>query len=348
MKKDYLLIASTFVGTIIGAGFASGREIVRFFGEYGYLSIFFILFAGALFYYFTYIMLDLGKKKQYTNITETTKVAFKDLAPTINFLMIAAYVVGVASMLSATDALSFMIFPSFPPYIFTLILSVLSVIVVVGGIKRLSYVNLFLTPVIIVLLIFICIKFIVSNPAESLTFLPTFKGLTPLAASFFMLLYVFMNMQIASEVMILSGRKISKKSIRLAAAIGSLLVTICIALVVWAVLRGGQSIFNSDMPLVIISLSVGNFAGYIYSVVMLGGIFSTLIAASLLVTQWLNTKVKSKLLSVMVVTIVGFLLSRIGFMEIVEYLYPVTGVIGAIFVIGIVVHYYKMRNNQLE
>ena len=35
MNKNWIKIASIYVGTVIGAGFASGREIVEFFGVYG-------------------------------------------------------------------------------------------------------------------------------------------------------------------------------------------------------------------------------------------------------------------------------------------------------------------------
>ncbi len=34
MNKHWIKIASIYVGTVIGAGFASGREIIEFFLEY--------------------------------------------------------------------------------------------------------------------------------------------------------------------------------------------------------------------------------------------------------------------------------------------------------------------------
>lgn len=35
MNKNWVKIASIYIGTVIGAGFASGREIIEFFGIYG-------------------------------------------------------------------------------------------------------------------------------------------------------------------------------------------------------------------------------------------------------------------------------------------------------------------------
>ncbi len=49
MNKHWIKIASIYVGTVIGAGFASGREIIDFFGVYGIKGIWGIVIAGLLF-----------------------------------------------------------------------------------------------------------------------------------------------------------------------------------------------------------------------------------------------------------------------------------------------------------
>ena len=43
-------IAFTYIGTVIGAGFASGQEILRFFSVYGAYSIYPILIATFYLY----------------------------------------------------------------------------------------------------------------------------------------------------------------------------------------------------------------------------------------------------------------------------------------------------------
>ncbi|WMM24710.1 hypothetical protein RBU61_17550 [Tissierella sp. MB52-C2] len=48
MKKEWLSIASIYVGTVIGAGFASGREIIEFFGVYGINGIWGMFIVGII------------------------------------------------------------------------------------------------------------------------------------------------------------------------------------------------------------------------------------------------------------------------------------------------------------
>jgi len=47
--KNAFKIASIYIGTVIGAGFASGQEIAQFFGGYGLKGLYGIIVAGVLF-----------------------------------------------------------------------------------------------------------------------------------------------------------------------------------------------------------------------------------------------------------------------------------------------------------
>ncbi|HZG73426.1 MAG TPA: hypothetical protein VEY51_17960, partial [Chondromyces sp.] len=51
MKNWYggFQVAAVYIGTIIGAGFATGKEIVEFFSQYGLYGLFGMLFGGYLF-----------------------------------------------------------------------------------------------------------------------------------------------------------------------------------------------------------------------------------------------------------------------------------------------------------
>ena len=48
-------IAAVYVGTVVGAGFATGREIVEFFSRFGFVGLIGMLMSG-------YILIFLGSK----------------------------------------------------------------------------------------------------------------------------------------------------------------------------------------------------------------------------------------------------------------------------------------------
>ena len=58
MKTNWgaaIQIAAVYVGTVVGAGFATGREIVEFFTRFGFIGLIGMLMSG-------YILIFLGSK----------------------------------------------------------------------------------------------------------------------------------------------------------------------------------------------------------------------------------------------------------------------------------------------
>jgi uncharacterized membrane protein YkvI len=51
-KFSALKVAFAYIGTVVGAGFASGQEILQFFSYFGYWGLVGLLLAAGLFVYF--------------------------------------------------------------------------------------------------------------------------------------------------------------------------------------------------------------------------------------------------------------------------------------------------------
>src|SRR5690606_18062932 len=62
MMNRSLKIASAFIGIVVGAGFASGQEILQYFTSFGYWGLAAVLVAGALFGYIGMILTRLGSR----------------------------------------------------------------------------------------------------------------------------------------------------------------------------------------------------------------------------------------------------------------------------------------------
>src|SRR5690625_6798606 len=60
--KDTLRIAGVYIGTIIGAGFASGQEILQFYTGYGWWGILGTLTTVVLYPLLGYYLVVLGKR----------------------------------------------------------------------------------------------------------------------------------------------------------------------------------------------------------------------------------------------------------------------------------------------
>ncbi|MEX2104719.1 MAG: hypothetical protein WD907_05245 [Bacilli bacterium] len=75
-KEGYiraLKMSMTIVGTTIGAGFASGREVWEFFGSYGYASRSSILLSTLLFAAAIIIILEMSRRLKSDNYIQILK-----------------------------------------------------------------------------------------------------------------------------------------------------------------------------------------------------------------------------------------------------------------------------------
>ena len=73
MKKTIGLIfqiAAVFIGTIVGAGLASGQEITQFFSTYGYVSFWGILICGIIYIVISSIIISISLKHKLSSYTE--------------------------------------------------------------------------------------------------------------------------------------------------------------------------------------------------------------------------------------------------------------------------------------
>jgi uncharacterized membrane protein YkvI len=61
-KMSVFKVAAAYIGTVVGAGFASGQEVLQFFGYFGFWGLAGLILATILFGYFGYLIMKIGNK----------------------------------------------------------------------------------------------------------------------------------------------------------------------------------------------------------------------------------------------------------------------------------------------
>lgn len=88
-KLSAFKVASAYIGTVVGAGFASGQELLQFFGYFGYWGIGGLIFATGLFVYFGFLILKLGAELKADSHLPVIKYAGgKWIGPIIDYIII--------------------------------------------------------------------------------------------------------------------------------------------------------------------------------------------------------------------------------------------------------------------
>lgn len=106
MEKNWIKIASIYIGTVIGAGFASGKEIIEFFGVYGIKGIVGIIISGVLFSILGSLLLMKIYRNKIEDFNElATKVFGRRFGFIVDTLIGFSLYTGFSVMISGSGAI---------------------------------------------------------------------------------------------------------------------------------------------------------------------------------------------------------------------------------------------------
>ena len=329
-KTDCFSYVMLILGSTIGAGLASGQEIVLFFAQYGYISLIFLFIFVLLFSFSILTLFKFGKIiSQQKDFEKTIKhQVFFDSCGNIIFLIFSA------TMVAGIESLFNQLFFYTKFHLWAIISLVLCAFIILRGFKFILKLNTFLVPVIIVATIFVCaLSFSPTNEHSPLTINTDLPNVIFLLSS--TILYSSCNIMISNKVLIKVGTEIKKETAKKVAIISSITLALIIALIIIALLSNDNSLLFAELPLVYLAFTINTIVGYIYSGIIFICIITTLLTTFFSFNENLRKKISNKVFSTFVACILIFSLSLFGFENIVRYSYPIIGAIGIFMIFSI-------------
>ena len=136
-----LAVAFTYVGTIVGAGFASGQEIKSYFVDYGVCGMCCLIIAAALIGILGNKIMIICKKNNVDTYDKLLKILSNNTIGRVFDFFITVFLIGTLTTMSAgMGTLLNQVF-NIPFCIGGLVLMIFSIIVVRKGIREISKVN---------------------------------------------------------------------------------------------------------------------------------------------------------------------------------------------------------------
>ncbi len=314
---DYFLILSA----IIGVGFASGKEICVFFFDFGGASIIGLISFGLLYIYLFFVIEYVRRKLALHSYNEFNAKIFGKLSILSNIVLLINFAITCAGMLAGADYL-FSTFFNIGYKIPSTILTVITLLLLLGGINKIKGVANFIIPVMIAAIVINSIGNI--NP-QNVHMDITVKN--SMMAVYYGLLFGVNNFVAALPVLFETKLKSKGKLF----VIFSICIIILLNILVFAC-----NVFSTDMPMFELSANVSPAFYYIYFATLILALFSTLMICSYNMQTILIKNKKSIFASIMIV-LFNLLLSNVGYAFIVKYLYVVSGIFSGIFVIILII-----------
>ncbi len=318
------------IGSIVGAGFASGREIVAFFGSD--ISPLVAVFCGLGIFAVSAMLLTIGNKvgkDSFGEVNQQLLGKFSGFADI--FLLLNGFIV-LSGMLAGMDSLFDSVLPLSPAY--SVISGIICVLIVMKGVDRVMKGSGFIVPVIIACLMTVCLF----NYRFDLTG-GVVKNL-PAAV-----IYVSMNMVLSSTVFT-TMRKYTQRQILGASAITGGAIGLIMYFIIVALNK--TQTYPYPMPIIEIAKSTST-ALYVLSVIAVAvGIFTTMMTAMSGLTGFFVGYVGSRAYAAVIVLFTGLIVSNLGFENVIGYLYPLIGVVGLLYIIVCFAYLTRNRYKRLS
>lgn len=354
--KNVLTISMVIIGSIIGAGFASGQEINSFFYKYGAIGILGIIisiFLISLIIYKVFLIIKKenintyknfleiifqknnkkiknNKTKKYFNISNITNIIINIFLIISFFIMIA----GFGAYFNQEYNINTLLGSS--------ILAVICLIIFMNNIEGLVKINEYLIPLLIFFMIIIGIKNINNLDLNQLNnkkiinnfFLSIISGI----------IYASYNIILLNPVLITLKNKIKKNNIFLIAFFSGIILFILALIIYFLLINIKTNIEQFEMPAVYV---VGKyFPGFkrAYEFIILTSILTTAISEGISVLENTCKSKKSYTQFAIILCITSVIFSKIGFSNLINLLYPIFGILG-FFQIFMILKYKIITKN---
>ena len=298
------------IGTIIGAGFASGREIYIFFYRFGSIGIIGILISSLLTGIVIYKVLTHIKSKKIKNYNEyieslgVNKKIRDVLGIIINIFLVICFFIMTAGF-SAYFRQEFGI----SQMATGIVMAILCYFTFLNNIEGVSKINTILIPALMIMVVILGVK----NGFGNLSELSTVGQLENTKGWFLASIeYASYNTILLIPILIGLKKYSFGKEKEISIASSSILFILSIILYV-ILLSGGNSIQNAELPLIHIVNKFGSIYKYICGIIVVAAIFTSAIAAGYgFLENSTKTKKRYKLLAI-VICISSIFVSQLRF-----------------------------------
>jgi uncharacterized membrane protein YkvI len=343
-KITTLQVAGTYIGTIVGAGFASGQELLQFFVNFGKIGLLGILISTVLFMYFGYIIMELGRCLNVSShLPIVTKIggryigAFSDAV--ITFFLMGA----LTAMIAGSGALFHQEF-NLHPVLGCMFMAMITVITVIGGLNSIINSISIVVPFLILSAIIVSILTLLSAPPLSEISVSTLKK-PELLKNWLWSAILYISYNIVPSISILGplgNQAHDRKTIRNGAILGGLGLGLGAAAIFLALYTNAGSIGDIEVPMIMIARRISPLVRTAYAVVLLAEIYTTAVGDLYgFAARICNMDSKKSIFVIVLSCAIAFLASFSGFSNLVKYLYPAVGYCGVITLICLVYHRYK-------
>ena len=350
--RDTLRIAGVYVGTIIGAGYASGQEILQFFTGYGWWGIVGTVVTMVLYPLLGYYLVVLGKRvKAWSHKSVIYHICGKYLGVVVDILL-AFFLFGVGVIMIAGSGSLVQQQFGIPPFAGYALMTALVILALLLSLRRVLDVISILTPLAFVLIIALAAYAAFTADTSGVDVEAVAATQQELASPHWLLsafLHVSFNVAITVSILaIIGATERNYQAAKRGAILGGILLGFIALVINLALYLNIDELVGTDMPMLIIATEVHPVIGAAMSLVLLAMIFNTAVPTLYTFTaRFFTVETRSFRIAAVVVGIAAFGFGFIGFTTLVGTVYPLLGYVGFVIFISMAINLIRTRRTPV-
>lgn len=339
-----------FIGVVVGAGFASGQEALQYFVAFGNMGLWGVLLASALMIITGVAILQLGS---YFQADEHTAVYDNISGPIVSRILdwgtlATLFSIGFVMFAGGGSTISQQ-FEGVPIWVGGAIMLVLVLLVGLLDVDKVSNVIGAITPFIIIFVVLATGYTIIVTDVDwsQANEFAVNNVESPLSNWWLAALnYTGLNVMCAvSMSIVIGGNILDNRAVGVGGLIGGFFYLLLLALLVVSLYMVAPEVYKQDLPVLTLINHVSPALGYFMTFIIYGMVFNTAIGMFYAMGKRLTRK-KPKLFYPVYAgaCVVGFILSFIGFKQLVSSVYPILGWIGLLMIAVMVITWITQRD----
>lgn len=324
-------IAFTYTGTIVGAGFATGQEILHFFTRYGAAATATIVLAGLLFIWLGTRMMLLAQSLRAATYEDLNKHLFGPRIGQWFSLFTLVMLFGITTVMLAGGGSLFNEHFRLSYQSGLLLTLLFAYLVLARGLQAIVAVNTVVVPLMVLFCALVVTITIGTPNAHNWLTLTSDRPAVQLWTAPF--LYASYNLISAQAILVPLGASIPERStIVRGGVLGGALVTVMLLAGHYAMSSQMPGVAQFEIPMSRLIAKLGQGVQLLFVGVIFGEIFTTYIANVYGLTLQIQQRTGWPLKPIIIAILLGtYVIGQFGFSTLLSTLYPLFGLLGLVW-----------------
>lgn len=347
--KLSLQIGAVFIGTVVGAGFASGQEIMQFFTCFGKMGIFTLLLSGFAFYIAAASVLNTAACHKAYNYRELIyHAAGERLGLIFDSLVTVFLFIGTSIMFSGSGAL-FHESLGLPEYLGVMVMAFLTLLVVLQALKGILRINSVIVPLLFTVIIAVLVSGILRDGTGDIVprLAANYDGgfAKPFVFFIFYCCYnTFLSLGVLTAIPERTGKRWVLNAGVFLGAMGLMLLSLMLDI---SLTLKSPEVFEYSIPMGYIAAGLGSIVKNAVSLCIWCEIFSTAISNAFGLARRLSAGGRLGYRSACLVTVICCLpLAFADFKGLISFFYPVFGALSMFMILKLIYTSYSLEKRR--